>query len=61
MGSGSSCSQGSLDDGPREGGTHILPEQKHQPLNKVSKVVVPRYLCIWRECDIPEYLMHGRY
>jgi len=34
----------------------ILPEQKHETLYKVSKVIMPRYLRIRRECDIPKDL-----
>lgn len=33
-----------------------LPEQKHETLNEVSKVVVPSYLRIRREGDVSKHL-----
>lgn len=41
-------------------GASILPEQEHETLNEVSKIVVSCYLSIGRECNITENLNYSR-
>jgi hypothetical protein len=40
-----------------ESSGECLPEQEHQALDEVSKIVVPRDLGVGRECNVAEHLM----